>query len=237
VTRYARAGLPVSILQPSVVYGPFGTTWTSDILDRLTTGNAILVDGGRANCNAVYVDDVVTAAFLAATSSEAVGETFLISSDDKVTWADFYGRFEDMLGRTATVSMSEDEALRYWRRSSRRPALWSQLPRLARRADVLSEILNTREGNLALRLARRVLPSKIRKTILTRPGPPHSMSGSRDRYIHPLNPHAVRFVSRSQQVAIDKAATFLGYRPAFSLERGMHLTRLWAEWAGLLPAE
>lgn len=237
VNGYARDDLPVSILQPTVVYGPFGNAWTSDILERLTTGRAILIDGGQENCNAVYVDDVVTAAFLAATKREAVGETFLISGHEQATWADFYRGFEDMLGRTATVSMSEEEALRYWKRTSRRPGLWGQLPKLVRRPDILRDILKTREGNLALRVSHRVLPKKVRKALLSPAYSPHSAPDSGGEYIHPLNPHRIRFLARSQEVVIDKAASRLGYRPAFSLERGMHLTRLWAEWAGLLRTE
>jgi nucleoside-diphosphate-sugar epimerase len=44
----------------------------------------------------------------------------------------------------------------------------------------------------------------------------------------------VENMARKAQVDIGKARRLLGYEPAFSLARGMHLTELWARWAGLI---
>ena len=88
-------GFPVTILQPTIVYGPRGTFWTTEPLQQVRSMRIALPEGGLGLCNAVYVDDVVSALTLAAERDAAVGETFLISGSSPVTWREFYGAFED----------------------------------------------------------------------------------------------------------------------------------------------
>jgi len=66
----------------------------------LRSGLVVLVNGGDGLCNAVYVDDVVQAMLLAATAKEGAGERFLVSGPRPVTWREFYGAYEAMLGRS-----------------------------------------------------------------------------------------------------------------------------------------
>ena len=106
--------LPVSIIQPTAVYGPFGPAWTERVLKELRSGLVPLIDGGAGVCNAVYVDDVADAALLAAEREQAVGEAFLISGEP-ITYRDFYERFAQMVGGQRTVPMSADEAIKRWR--------------------------------------------------------------------------------------------------------------------------
>ena len=96
--RYHRErGLPVSIIQPTAVYGPFGLAWTERVLEQLRSGLVPLIDGGAGVCNAVYIDDVAEAVLLAAEREQAVGEAFLISGEP-ITYRDFYERFAQMVG-------------------------------------------------------------------------------------------------------------------------------------------
>ena len=40
------SGLPVAVLQPTAVYGPWGGVWTETVLKSLRTGRQILINGG-----------------------------------------------------------------------------------------------------------------------------------------------------------------------------------------------
>ena len=118
----SRHRVPVVVIQPGIVYGP-NAHYSFEMLSELRTSRVILVNGGVGICNVVYVDDVVTALLLAATNDRAHGERFLISGAEHPTWAQFVGAFEAMLGVQRTVSLSEHDALRLWRRSARRRRL------------------------------------------------------------------------------------------------------------------
>src|SRR5206468_761637 len=79
-------GLPVTILRPTMVYGPFETFWAAHLLSCLGRNWMTLVNGGTGICNALYIDNLVSAMCRAAENDSAVGQTFIISDRDTVTW-------------------------------------------------------------------------------------------------------------------------------------------------------
>ncbi len=232
------SGLPVAVLQPTAVYGPYGGVWTEAVLRTLRTGRQILVDGGRGLANAVYVDDLVSAMLLAAVKEGAVGEAFLISGEEPVTWKEMFGRFERMLGgERRTVEMTAAEALAFWRRSRRRrPRALGEAFRILKQEQRIRErIERTREVLWLRETASTVLPESWQQRIKARlgGGGRPSMPG-RELPVHPLTPELIDFFRARTRARIDKAKRLLGYEPAFSFAAGMDLTEQWARWANLL---
>jgi nucleoside-diphosphate-sugar epimerase len=241
--QYSRSGrVPVTVLQPTAVYGPYGIVWTVKPLQTLATGRVILVDGGDGLGNAVYVDDLVSAMLLAAVKDGAVGEAFLISGAEPVTWRELYGRFARMFGDgpARTVFMTADEAHDFYKRHRRETSHVHQelLRQLKGDQGFRDRLMGTREL-LALReLASTLLPEGLQNRIKSRMsggwGSP-SAAPDQELPIHPLTPQMIGFFAARTRVRIDKARRVLGYEPAFSLERGMELTEQWARWANLVP--
>jgi len=242
--QYARSGrVPVTVLQPTAVYGPYGGVWTVAPIESLKSGRMILIDGGSGTANAVYVDDLVSAMILAAVREEAVGEAFLISGPEPVSWRELYGQFERMLGVARTVSMTVEEAHAYYRRHQKQIArLPGELLRTFRQDRAFRDRLMRTRELLALReMASSVLPEKVQQKIKGKMsgGGGRSASARADREppIHPLTPEMIDFFTPKTWVRIDKARRLLGWEPAFSLERGMELTAQWARWADLLGVQ
>ena len=67
-------------------------------LDKLWYGTVILPDCGEGHCNLVYVDDVVSAMILAGLRSAALGQRFLVSGPEPVTWREFYEEMARAIG-------------------------------------------------------------------------------------------------------------------------------------------
>lgn len=245
---FSRAGrVPVTVLQPTAVYGPFGGVWTEQVLKSLRSGRTILIDGGEGLANHVYVDDLVSAMLLAAVEEKAVGEAFLISAEEPATWRQMFGCFERMLGETLpgaerTVSMTAAEARAYWRRCQRaRPrAIPALLAGLRGDRGLRESLLGTREVVALRELASTVLPERWQDRFKRQIGMglgvqvPAPAGGDEELPIHPLSPAMIDFFSTRTRVLTTKARRLLGYRPDFDLESGMALTREWARWAGLL---
>lgn len=239
-----RHALPVVVLQPTVVYGPFALGWTTAVLQALKTERIILVNGGDGLCNAVYIDDLVSAMLLAGVNEAAIGEAFLVSGEGPVTWRDFYGSFERMLGVSGTVSLTAAEALSHGRRQKPNSILAEALSILRQEPHIRQRILRTPEAIASLKIARSLLPGQIRRSLGRRiglkggPDQPEGVTGKASQQaelpIHPLEPHQVQYFKAKTRVRIDKAKRVLGYRPAFDLEAGMTLTEQWARWANLL---
>jgi nucleoside-diphosphate-sugar epimerase len=83
-------GLPVTIIRPTIVFGPFSPIWTIGIIKRIKIGGWENIKGNDGLCNAVYIDDLVEALFLCIKLETAYGETFIISGDKPVTWNEFF---------------------------------------------------------------------------------------------------------------------------------------------------
>jgi nucleoside-diphosphate-sugar epimerase len=234
---HEKYGLPVAVLQPTIVYGPYSWPWTLMPLAFLKHERVVLVEGGTGLCNAVYVDDVVDAILLAAVRDEAVGQAFLISGDTPVTWRQFYGAYEHMLGEPATVPMSvaEIEATRRQRRRER--GTIRQIVRVLRNNPQLrTRLLELPAVGAPYRWIRNLAPSSARNAIGQRLFP-ETQPGSPKRREKPMqlpDAYHTRFFRARTRVRIDKARELLGYQPRFSFEDGMALTSQWAAWANLL---
>lgn len=212
--HHARA-LPVTIVQPTIVYGPYGYAFTIRPLEELRRTRVALPAGGL--CNAVYVDDVVVAAVLAAEHDAAVGETFIISGTHPVSWRQFYGAYEKILGRDAVVEL-DDEHLELEERRQRRSHLAQRLLRYVAMSPGFppsSEGTTTRRWGTAI---SNVLSEKS--------------EGDRFLFVHHGFWRAL-YAAKSH-ARIDKARRKLGYEPAYDLDKGMQLTAEWAQGANLL---
>lgn len=233
----AQLGVPVVVLQPTVIYGPNAGVHGTEIIEELTTGRVVLVNGGTGICNAVYVDDVVTALQLAATADQVFGERFLVTGPEHPTWAEFFASFEGMLGLQRTVALTEEQAIALWRRSQRRPWLLPEALRAAVQDRALrSRLVGTREGALARTVVRRLRDQQL--VPLPARQARHGDSAATEQAeleLQAPRPWLARYLASKPMVTSDKARELLGYEPAFDLEHGMALTEQWARWVGLLP--
>ena len=91
-------GLKPTILRPSLIYGPFGKSWSVNVAKRLQSGKWGLFDGlGEGIANLVYVDDLVQAIFLSLVKDQAQGETFNVNGPDRPTWNTYFQKLNDAL--------------------------------------------------------------------------------------------------------------------------------------------
>ena len=229
--------VPIAILQPTVVYGPFAGGWTTGVLSQLRTRRVVLVNGGDGLCNLVYIDDVVGAMLLAAVTEKAAGEAFLISGEKPVTWREFYNAFEAMLGISSTVSMPLDETGRTLRRPKH---LTAELSAIVRERPVRNRIVKSREVSALKNWARHLLPASAQESLRRsfkqngRNGTAGAAPAAPQKPLSQLDRTTAEFFASKVRVRIDKAQRILGYRPAFDLETGMKVTEEWAKWANLL---
>ncbi len=235
-----RYGLPVTILQPTVVYGPFGRAWTVGVLNQLKSGRVILVNGGNGLCNAVYIDDMVGAMLLAAVKDRAVGEIFLIAGQQPITWREFYAGYERMLGYSSTVSMSASEAVAYFNRKRQKGSLVREALSIMRaEGRTRQRLRRTVEVDLLVKTARLLLPRQIKRSLRRRINNSNGMyepqnKPEQQKPILMLHPSIVRVNASKARARIDKAQKLLDYRPVFDFKSGMRLTEQWARWANFL---
>lgn len=205
-------GVPGTIVQPTIVYGPFSKSWTIDPADMLRHGTVVLPGSGEGVCDAVYVDDVVSAMILAAQRPEAVGERYLVCGPAPITWREFYEGMARAVGAKGPEYRSA-EAI------ARANTMARKLLRLAADPEyVVRRVAGIGPARKLVVVALRILPQGVRYQVRTWLfGPITQQRG----HVHLPNPGHLGFLQRRSTVRAAKARDELGYAPAFDFDAGL----------------
>jgi nucleoside-diphosphate-sugar epimerase len=236
LNAYRDHGLPVVVVQPTIVYGPFAG-WSIGPLLELKSGVVALPNNGEGLCNAVYVDDVVDSLLLGATRHGIEGERFLVSGHEAVTWRNFYEALIAIVGNGELELMGKEQMAAEFRRREREIKPHSQLLREFRvNARLRQMILKLPILSQIYRLTRSTLPEDavdgLKQLVLRATGASKGSDTPVKALVLPKKDH-LPLLSARCEVRIDKARQVLDYQPCFNLERGMRFTGLWAKWANL----
>ena len=106
-TTHKETRLPVVVIRPANVYGPYSNTWTIRPMKLINSGQMILINGGVGINNFVYIDNLLDAALAATKRDQSVGQVYLISDGSGVTWKEFFGSYAQMAGKPKLKSVPE----------------------------------------------------------------------------------------------------------------------------------
>jgi len=106
-TVYHEARLPVVVIRPANVYGPYSNPWTLRPIKLINSGQMILINRGTGLCNYVYIDNLLDATLTATKRDLSVGQVYLISDGNAVTWKEFFGYYAQMAGKPRIRSVPE----------------------------------------------------------------------------------------------------------------------------------
>lgn len=239
VLSFGSRALPVVILRPSIVYGPY-SAWSTRLIPDLREGRVSLIDGGKGACNTTYVDNLIDAVFLAIENHKAVGHAFFITDGEAITWGDFIRAHANMLGERAPsvpdLSLREIQDF------------YKQQPGLIKGSlKATGEALRSREfRQLLLRIpaTKRVLDGlwhwsasldegkreRLRSRVgIRRP----NFGGNQNHHCIP-DSETVATQTTTVFFSIEKARRVLGYNPRVSFHQGMALVEQWLRFANYL---
>lgn len=211
--------LPATILLPTIVYGPYAKSWVDFPVKNMRAGQVVLPDNGQGWCNAVYVDDLIDAMILAAERERAIGERFLISGPEEITWRTFFEALQEPLGTDSLRYWSDDEIKKTKGDPVRNLKLIVNEPkRLVALLPIrpMLEAVYQRMGDKAKQQALKLWRFK-RQT--------------NDPVIMLPDKEQLPLYKARTHVSIAKAKRLLGYQPAFPFARGMALTQEYIRWA------
>jgi nucleoside-diphosphate-sugar epimerase len=228
-------GLAATIIQPTIIYGPYSSEWSIAPLNTLRHANCVVPTTGR--CNPVYVDDVVHGIILAMTNDKAIGNRYIVSGREIVNWSEFYGYYARMGTEGQVIAYDENE---YRMLSKQTPGktLGEVVRAVARSPEVRSVAKDNRLFQTMYAFAQRVIPEKslrrIKSGVSQRASSVDSRaSGATRPRICPA-PALWKLYKNESRYSIAKATNEIGYQPQIGLEHGMKLTGEWAKWARLI---
>jgi len=200
--EYGERGLAITVLRPTIVYGPYSNIWTVEFAQRLSMGEWFLPERDtQGTCNLVYVDDMVKAVLLSLQNEAAIGQTFIVNGEERPTWNDYFHALNDALGLPPLHPASP-------LRSRMRAGLMMPVRKTAK-------FILKRFQPLVLRVYQR---SNIAKALMR-----HAETAIKK------SPTGAEFELYSLRVSYEgqKARELLGYRSAFSMHDGVELSVAW----------
>lgn len=227
--------LLATMIQPTIVYGPYSRPWTISPVNQLRTGKIVLPNDGTGICNTVYIDDVVQAILLASTNDNALGETFLISGQP-ISWKKFYQAYEEIIGIDSTISMEYEvlnkhinsyyksaiNEIRLFLKALRDPELHDRMAKAPLVRNFYSPLINYIPKSAKERIRSRLFKNANLNNLVP----------EKKELIYPDN-WRLKLYNSQANVKIDKARKILGYNPNFSFEKGINLTSKYIKWANL----
>lgn len=193
----------VTILRPSIVYGPFSEIWTALYARRIAKGRwRTLGRAGEGTCNLVHAHDLARAAIIAATANASGGPHVLnVNGPEVVSWNEYIERFGDALrvgGRTAP------DYLRFMGAAlaadlTRKAGAWAKAHRVYRPEGAAQPLVETAKSFVDL---------------------------------YPT-PAEISLLHRKVRYSWDRSAQALGFRPSISLTDGLRQSADWCRIHGI----
>lgn len=200
--------LRISVIRPTIVYGPFSEQWTTPYIERFASGRwRALGAGGEGKCNLVYVGDLVRMVqFLVETD---LGPYVVLNGNgpEVPTWNSYLERFNAALG---FPPFAEPDASLGLQVALRRPVRALGKYVLANHKDLLMAAAN----------ASPPLKALMKKT-------------EQDLKLKPNDDDLARY-ALDVTYSMDKAKD-LGFTPKTSVDDGIALTVDWARSVGVVP--
>jgi len=84
---FIKKGLPITIVRPAIVYGPFSKLWTTRFVELISNGIlGTMGKIGEGMCNLIYIDDLVRFLILIIRNKNSIGQAFNASSIRPISW-------------------------------------------------------------------------------------------------------------------------------------------------------
>jgi nucleoside-diphosphate-sugar epimerase len=237
VLNYGKRGLPVVILRPSIVWGPY-SAWSTRLMDDLRAGQVAFIDGGRGACNTTYVDNLIDAMMLGLENDRGLNQAFFITDGEHVSWGDFIRAHLALMvtpPAVGEISRAEIEASR-GKGSGLLLGSIKATARVARSKEFRQMLMQIPLTEVALKTAWNwvdSVPPEKRERLRARLGVRRAVASSTAAKFIP-DPVTEATQSTTVFFSIEKARKVLGYEPRIRFADGMKRVEQWLRYAAYL---
>jgi nucleoside-diphosphate-sugar epimerase len=211
VLGIAARGLPVTLLRPTLVHGPFGATFTIAYAQRLQARPWLVPQAAaQGTCNLVYVDDLVGAIVAALHTRTAPGDAFNINGPEHPTWDEYF----QALNRALELP----------------PLVYAQAEKARLTQKVMEPVRYAAKATLK-RFKPQIM-ALYQRSELAR----SLMKAAEARVRNTPNANELEALGRRVAFSSTKAERLLGYRPRFPMSEALPLTAAWLRASGFVLA-
>ena len=221
IEYYQASQLPVIILRPSIIYGPFAGVWTKGFVRDMLESRVVFPFSGNRICNAVYIDDVVRAIISAMeVTGDITGQAYLVSGDERITWKQFIDAYQEYPDVQQVVYWDDEQSKKWYYQLENEPLTelkpsFKKDPVTYLKSTFLYGIYQKMLGNSFLKKKLLQAKSKI------------------PRPLKHLSSESYEVFGCTAQIDISKIQSATGFKPAIDFSEGMRKTKIYLEWYNL----
>lgn len=234
--------VPVTVLRPTCVYGPFSRTWTVSPVAFLRLGVPLVAADNAGKANLIYVDNLVDLILAALDAPSAAHRVYLANEEEPTDWETLYSAY----ARTIDVPLLRFAAARPpWRLLREEISVSLSNGRLLAgrlasdlRAPLLRGLATChRHVPLLQRCGRLVHDGTLRKVAAAARHAGNGAGGAEGGHrngIRPFAPRSLReFYSARATFSAERAQRELGWSPKIGAGEAVDRTCAWIRFAGL----
>jgi predicted dehydrogenase/nucleoside-diphosphate-sugar epimerase len=207
--EYADKGLPLVILRPSIVYGPFSKNWSIRYASMFLAGKGAIYEKiGEGKCNLIYIDDLVNAILLSLNNEKVIGNAFNICGPEVVSWNEYFKRFNEMMGL-------------------------AELPVISHTSASI-KTFTLQPVRIFGNIVRNYFMGPVKKVAETFEIAKNMMKQTESTLKMTPSTEELKLINRDVIFSCEKAKNLLGFTPSVSLSEGLESTVEWLKQQGFL---
>lgn len=218
-----KENIPFVIIQPTAVIGPGAPSYVIRPIKEITQYTVVFLNEGNGILNWIYVDDLVCGMLQCCVNEAAVGKTFLLTSDDPVTYFDYYARLAAVTDLSYSYKkITGEENKRLNRKESLISIVKSSVVIDRKKAR---RLLNYGSVQFAYKLFKWLRPSQKQGQAIT-----SAQSEKPAKPISGIDQQYAKFISSQAVVNSQMAKSVIEFSPAYKLEDCLEKIAGWYKW-------
>ncbi len=235
--------VPVTIIRPTCVYGPFSRTWTVTPVAFLRLGIPLVQNDNAGRANLIYVDNLVDLILAALDHRPGTSRIYLANEEEPADWETLYSAYARTIGLPLGRFQADDSA---WRVLQEELSVsWSNGRVLFRhiaadlKGPLIRGLISSHRHVPMLQRCDRFVPMDLMRRAVTAAstqsgnGTSHMPAGVSNGIL-PFAPRELRaFYTAKATFSADRARRELGWTPRISAAEAIDRTCTWIREAHL----
>ncbi|MBI2603470.1 MAG: NAD-dependent epimerase/dehydratase family protein [Deltaproteobacteria bacterium] len=93
-----RSGIGLTILRPTVIYGPNDDKFLPKVVENLRKKSAGIIGNGKNRLDLIHVDDVIDFLLLSLENPKTINQTYNLTNNSNGNWGDFLNYLSSLIG-------------------------------------------------------------------------------------------------------------------------------------------
>lgn len=241
----ANRDVPVTVLRPTCVYGPFSRTWTESPIEFMRLGIPIVSEDNRERANVIYIDNLVDLIVAASKAADREHHVYIATDDQPHDWETLFSAYARTLGLPLLRYRPATTALGVWQDeiavsiANARVLLGRVFSDVKR--PLVQDLITLQRHVPLLQRVRGLVPARVISNMSAAARKPavngHAAvpaGNGRDRAIRPFASMMIRkqYGARATFTAA-RARRELGWTPRIGPAEAIERTCAWIAYAGL----